>query len=244
MKTLFTIKENRRIASDTYRMELSCGFMPETRAGQFVDIALDGFYLRRPIAVCDLSDDGMTICYKAVGKGTEYMSTLRPGMTLDLLTGLGNGFNVAACRDAALLIGGGLGAAPLHLLCRELKAAGKKVSVVLGFNKAEEIILIEEYRKMGVEPGIATLDGSAGTKGFVGDVIARMSPEYDRFYCCGPLPMMKAVCESLPTGGEASLEERMGCGAGFCYGCTRMTRGGAKRICKDGPVFDKEEIIW
>lgn len=244
MKTIFTIKDNREAARLTWRMELSCGFRPEMRAGQFVDLALDGFFLRRPISVCDLSDDGIVLYYKTVGAGTEAMTGLKPGTGLELMTGLGNHFDVESCGGPALLIGGGIGAAPIHLLCRELLAAGRKVSVVLGFNTAEEIVLRESFEAMGVEPAIATLDGSCGTRGFVTDAIRELSPDFERFYCCGPLPMMKAVCEQLPGPGQASLEERMGCGMGFCYGCSRLMKDGARRICKDGPVFDKEDILW
>lgn len=244
MKTVFTIEENREIARQTWLMRLGCATMPEMHSGQFVDIALDGFFLRRPISVCDLHDGSLVLCYKTVGAGTRQMSLMQPGERLELLTGLGNGFDLSKCSSSALLAGGGLGAAPMLLLCRELLQAGKKVSVVLGFNTADEIILEEEFGSLGVQPAFATMDGSRGTKGFVTDAIRELAPEYDSFFCCGPMPMMKAVCEALPVNGQASLEERMGCGAGFCYGCSRMMKSGAKRICKDGPVFDKEEIIW
>lgn len=243
-KILFTIKGNDAVARDTFRLRLGSEVPVAVRSGEFVDIALDGFYLRRPISVCDCTPDGLTLIYKTVGACTRQLSGMRQGETLELLTGLGHGFTPDSCAGAALLVGGGLGAAPLHLLCKELLAAGKKVSVVLGFNREDEIVLREEYRALGVEPVIATLDGSVGVKGFVTDAIREASPEYDFFYSCGPMKMMQAVCTSLPCGGEASLEERMGCGAGFCYGCSCRTALGAKRVCKDGPVFRKEDIIW
>lgn len=244
MKTVFTIEENREIAGSTWMMKLGGGLMPEMHAGQFVDIALDGFFLRRPISVCDLHDGTLVLCYKTVGAGTMQMSRMKPGERLELLTGLGNGFDLDICGSSALLVGGGLGAAPMLLLCRELLQAGRKVNVILGFNTADEIILEEEFRALGARPVFATMDGSRGVRGFVTDAVRETAPEHDCFYCCGPLPMMKALCEALPTRGQASLEERMGCGAGFCYGCSRLMKGGAKRICKDGPVFDKEEIVW
>ena len=248
MKTVFTINDNREVARNTWRMELVCGRRPEMRAGQFVDIAVDGFFLRRPVSVCDLTDDGLVLYYRLAGAGTAEMSRMRAGDRLELLTGLGNGFNTGACRSSALLLGGllggGIGSAPLLLLCRELVRLGRKVTVILGFNTADEIVLLDEFRSLGAVTAVATLDGSRGTKGFVTDVLKDRAPEYDRFYCCGPLPMMRAVCTTLPGPGEASLEERMGCGAGFCYGCSRLMKDGARRICKDGPVFDKEDILW
>ena len=244
MKTVFTINDNREVARNTWRMELVCGRRPEMRAGQFVDIAVDGFFLRRPVSVCDLTDDGLVLYYRLAGAGTAEMSRMRAGDKLELLTGLGNGFNTGACRSSALLLGGGIGSAPLLLLCRELVRLGRKVTVILGFNTADEIVLLDEFRSLGAVTAVATLDGSRGTKGFVTDVLKDRAPEYDSFYCCGPLPMMRAVCTTLPGPGEASLEERMGCGAGFCYGCSRLMKDGARRICKDGPVFDKEDIIW
>ncbi|MCR5276271.1 MAG: dihydroorotate dehydrogenase electron transfer subunit [Bacteroidales bacterium] len=214
------------------------------RAGQFVDIAIPGFFLRRPISVCDCSDDRLVLYYKVVGEGTQVLSTLPAGTQLDVLTGLGNGFRPETCREAALLAGGGLGAAPLYLLARELLALGREVTVVLGFNSAGEVVLEEAFRALGVRTLIATMDGSAGVKGFVTDAIAQAAPAYDYFYTCGPMPMMKALCAALPVPGQASLEERMGCGAGFCYGCSIRTRSGVARVCKDGPVFDKEDILW
>lgn len=244
MKSIFTIRSNSEIARNTWRIELGCSVMPEIRSGQFVDVALDGFFLRRPISVCDKTDHSLVLCYKAVGAGTAAMTKMHPGESLELLTGLGNGFNPDACRSSALLLGGGIGSAPLLLLCRELLQRGRTVSVALAFNSADEIVLRDEFRSLGIEPAIATLDGSCGIKGFVTNAVRELKPQFDRFYCCGPLPMMKAVCTTLEEPGEASLEERMGCGAGFCYGCSRMMKDGARRICKDGPVFDKEEILW
>ncbi len=243
-KILYTIRGNDAVARDTFRLHLSSDVPLAVRSGEFVDIALDGFYLRRPISVCDCTPDGLVLIYKTVGAGTLQMSRMRPGETLELLTGLGHGFTPDSCAGDALLVGGGLGAAPLHLLCKELLAAGKRVSAVLGFNREDEIVLLGEYRALGVEPVIATLDGSVGVKGFVTDAIREAAPKYDFFYTCGPMKMMQAVCTSLACGGEASLEERMGCGAGFCYGCSCRTALGVKRICKDGPVFRKEDIIW
>ena len=256
-KRLFKIEQNEAVARDTFRLVLRTDAPVAIRSGQFVDIALPGFYLRRPISVSDVLPDGVVLYYKVVGEGTKILSTMAPGTSLELLagapaqrprtnciTGLGSGFHPERCREAALLAGGGLGAAPLYLLAKELQTLGKQVTAVLGFNRADEICLEQEFRALGIPVLLATLDGSAGTKGFVTDAIAAARPVFDRFYTCGPMPMMKALCAALPTPGEASLEERMGCGAGFCYGCTVQTLSGAKRVCADGPVFDKEDLPW
>ena len=243
-KRLFKIEQNEAVARDTFRLVLRTDAPVAIRSGQFVDIALPGFYLRRPISVSDVLPDGVILYYKVVGEGTRAMAAMHPGKLLELLLPLGSGFHPEKCRQAALLVGGGLGAAPLYLLARELLAAGKAVTAVLGFNRAEEICLAEEFRALGIPVLLATLDGSAGTKGFVTDAIAAGRPVFDRFYSCGPLPMMKALCAALDVPGEVSLEERMGCGAGFCYGCTVQTLSGPKRVCADGPVFDKEDLPW
>ena len=243
-KRLFKIEQNEAVARDTFRLVLRTDAPVAIRSGQFVDIALPGFYLRRPISVSDILPDSVVLYYKVVGEGTRAMAGMKPGKLLELLLPLGSGFHPERCRQAALLVGGGLGAAPLYLLARELLAAGKAVTAVLGFNRAEEICLVEEFRALGILVLLATLDGSAGTKGFVTDAIAAGRPVFDRFYSCGPLPMMKALCAELDVPGEVSLEERMGCGAGFCYGCTVQTLSGPKRVCADGPVFDKEDLPW
>ena len=243
-KVRFTIESNSLIARDIYRMSL-CSDIPCGAAdGEFVDIAIDGLYLRRPISVFDCGEKSLTIVYKNVGEGSRRMSLMKAGETLDILTGLGRCFSAKECGHSALLVGGGLGSAPLFRLCRELLNDGKKVSVILGFNTAEDVVLVEDYRSLGIEPTTVTVDGSVGLKGFPTDAIAELKPEFDFFYVCGPMVMMKAVCNAIDAHGEASLEERMGCGAGFCYGCSIQTTGGPRRVCKDGPVFKKEEIIW
>ncbi len=243
-KRLFTIESNDPAARDTFRIVLRADGPVAVRSGQFVDLALPEFYLRRPISVSDARPDAVTLYYKVVGEGTRAMSTMSPGTTLELLLPLGNGFHPEKCDRAALLVGGGLGAAPLYLLAKELLAQGKQATAVLGFNKADEICLAEELKALGIPVLIATMDGSVGTQGFVTDAIAAAKPAFDRFYACGPLPMLKAVCKPLDAAGEISLEERMGCGAGFCYGCTVQTANGPRRVCADGPVFDKEDIKW
>ena len=212
--------------------------------GEFVHIAVPGFFLRRPLSICDKEAGRLTIVYKVVGEGTRALSEMKEGTVLEVLTGLGRGFDPDACRCEALLVGGGLGAAPLYLLARELKAQGKKVTVVLGFNTADEIVMVREFEDICDTVAVSTLDGSVGVKGFVTDAIAEMARSYDYFYTCGPVVMMKAVCGMLECPGEASLEERMGCGAGFCYGCSIETKNGPRRVCKDGPVFKKEELLW
>ena len=240
-KRLYTIAENSLIAAKTYKMVLVGEGVVE---GEFVDIGIPGFYLRRPLSICDREDGKLTVVYKVVGEGTKVLSEMGVGAVLEVLTGLGRGFDPGACESSALLVGGGLGVPPLYLLAKELKARGKKVTAVLGFNKADEIILADEFKRVCDVVVISTADGSVGVKGFVTDAIASMQPVYDYFYTCGPMVMMKAVCAALEGPGEASLEERMGCGAGFCYGCSIETKNGPKRVCKDGPVFKKEDLIW
>lgn len=243
-KRIFHIVSNNAVARDTFRLALRTEGRVVMRSGQFVDIALPGRYLRRPISVSDVLPDGLILYYKVVGEGTRDLSTMAPGTELELLLPLGSGFHPEKCRESALLVGGGLGAAPLYLLAKELLARGARVTAVLGFNRADEICLAEELETLGVPVHLSTLDGSVGTKGFVTDAIAAAQPAFDRFYTCGPLPMMKAVCAALDAPGEVSLEERMGCGAGYCYGCTVITASGPRRVCADGPVFDKEEVLW
>ena len=240
-KSLYTITENTLIATKTYKMVL---VGEEVADGEFVDIGIPGFYLRRPLSVCDKEDGRLTVVYKVVGEGTKVLSEMAAGAILEVLTGLGRGYDPEACESGALLVGGGLGVPPLYLLAKELKARGKKVTAVLGFNKADEVILADEFKSVCDEVVISTADGSVGVKGFVTDALKEMQPAYDYFYTCGPMVMMKAVCGVLEGPGEASLEERMGCGAGFCYGCSIQTKNGPKRVCKDGPVFKKEELLW
>ena len=241
IKSLYTIVENSLIAPKTFKLVLAGSAVVE---GEFVNIAIPGYYLRRPLSVCDLEDGKLTIVYKVVGEGTKVLSEMKAGKELEVLTGLGKGFETSECREKALLVGGGLGVPPLLLLAKKLKAEGKKVCAVLGFNKAEEIILEKEFRGVCDEVVISTVDGSVGVKGFVTDAIKATEPAFDYFYTCGPMVMMKVVCAALEGPGEASLEERMGCGAGFCYGCSIQTKNGPRRVCKDGPVFKKEDLIW
>ena len=240
-KSLYTIAENRIIASKTFKMVLvGNGFVE----GEFVDILIPGYFLRRPLSVCDCKDGRLTLVYKVVGEGTKVLSEMPAGGELEVLTGLGKGFDPEACQERALLVGGGLGIPPLLLLAKRLKAQGKHVTAVLGFNKTDEIILADEFRAICDEVLVSTVDGSVGVKGFVTDAIASCNPSFDFFYTCGPMVMMKVVCQALEGPGEASLEERMGCGAGFCYGCSIQTKNGPRRVCKDGPVFRKEDLIW
>ena len=246
IKSLYTIAENSLIATKTYKMVLVGEGVVD---GEFVDIGIPGFYLRRPLSICDKEDGRLTVVYKVVGEGTKVLSEMGVGTVLEVLKGLGRGFDPEACKSEALLVGGGLGVPPLYLLAKELKARGKKVTAVLGFNKADEIILADEFQAVCDKVVVSTVDGSVGVKGFVTDAIKEMAgqaghDEYDYFYTCGPMVMMKAVCATLERPGEASLEERMGCGAGFCYGCSIQTKNGPKRVCKDGPVFKKEDLLW
>lgn len=241
---IFTIESNTQIADKVFRMRLQGDASAFKRAGQFADIALEGRFLRRPFAATEWDSEGFSLIYKVVGEGTEQMAALSNGTALDVLTGLGNGFDPSLCRQAALIVCGGLGASPVFSLAKRLIADVRKVTVILGFNCCADVILEKEFEALGADVSIATMDGSAGIKGLVTDAIDALKPEFDCFYTCGPKVMMKAVCDKLQVPGQASLEERMGCGCGICYGCTCHTKGGAKRICADGPVFDKEDIIW
>ncbi len=238
----FTIKENKQIAKNTYEMTLSGNTAFVTAPGQFINIKLEGFYLRRPISVCDYSNKEITIIYKTVGKGTESMSQLQEGTALDILTGLGNGYDLSVSGEKPLLVGGGAGVPPMYALAKKLISQEKKVSVVLGFNTLEEKFYEDEFKKLGADVYVTTADGSYGTKGFVTDVFDKI--DYSYIYTCGPEPMLKAVYTSSGTSGQYSFEERMGCGFGACMGCSCKTKYGNKRICKDGPVLVKEEIIW
>ena len=241
---IYRITDNREVAPGIRQMRLEGDASAFSRGGQFVDVSVDGFFLRRPIAVRKWDRDGFDMVFKVIGKGTDALSRMEPGKMLDILTGLGNGFDVSACREAALVVCGGLGASPAFTLVSQLLDAGKKVMVILGFNRASDVVLFEEYKAIGADIHLVTMDGSAGIKGLVTDAIRILSPEYDYFYTCGPKVMMKAVCDLLEGPGEASLEERMGCGCGICYGCTCHTVAGPRRVCADGPVFKKEEILW
>ena len=241
-QSLFTIKENRLIAKDVYLMRLEGDTSDITCPGQFVNIKLDGFYLRRPISVNDAENGILTIIYKVVGKGTEYMSTLKEG-TLDVLTGLGNGYDTSLSGDNVLLVGGGVGVPPLYMLAKKLIAEGKKVGVILGFNTESEVFFEEEFASLGCDVTVTTVDGSRGTKGFVTNALDKY-PDAQYFYTCGPEPMLKALYNAPSIEGQFSFEERMGCGFGACMGCSCKTLYGNKRICKDGPVLVKEEIIW
>ena len=240
-QTIFTVTENIALTDSVYQMKLS-GDTEGIACGQFVNLKLDGLYLRRPISVCDCREGELTLVYKVVGKGTEQMSAMAVGTEIDLLTGLGNGYDLAPCGDTALLLGGGVGVPPLYKLAKELIAAGKKVTVVLGFNTKNEVFYEAEFKALGANVLVTTADGSYGIKGFVTDAIADV--EYTYFYTCGPEPMLKAVYKATKTEGQFSFEERMGCGFGACMGCSCKTVTGYKRICKDGPVLRKEEILW
>ena len=243
LKSIFTVKDNSKIAKNTFEMKLRGDISHITAPGQFVNIQLDGFYLRRPISVCDAEEGVLTIIYKAVGRGTEYMSGLASGAKLDILSGLGNGYDMQKSGEAPLLIGGGAGVPPMYMLCKKLTAAGKKCRVILGFNTADEVFYADRFEALGAEVTVSTADGSTGTKGFVTDCIPKVG--YTHFYTCGPEPMLKAVYSATgEISGQFSFEERMGCGFGACVGCTCETKYGNKRICRDGPVLTKEEIVW
>ncbi|MEE1069143.1 MAG: dihydroorotate dehydrogenase electron transfer subunit [Paludibacteraceae bacterium] len=236
---IFEIQSNEQIAKNVYRMQL-CGDTTGILPGQFVNIRVEGQFLRRPISVCNIADGILTIIYKVVGVGTEAMSHLPIGTQLDVLTILGNGYDLTKAGDAPLLVGGGVGVPPMYMLARQLREEGKRVCVVLGFNTKEEVFYEEEFRALGCEVIVTTVDGSYGVKGFVTDAFDNKQSFY---YTCGPLPMIKAVMRALGTQGEVSMEERMGCGFGACMGCTIQTTKGPKRVCKEGPVFAASELL-
>jgi len=238
---IFEVISNKKIAKNTYECVLAGDISDITASGQFVNIKLDGYYLRRPISVCDAEDGKLTLIYKVVGKGTAKMAEMTGGEKLLVLSGLGNGYDLAKSGDTPLLIGGGAGVPPMYMLCKKLIAEGKKPSVILGFGSADEVFYREKFEALGAKTYVTTVDGSEGVKGFVTDA---MDVEYSYFYTCGPEPMLKAVYDKSVTSGQFSFEERMGCGFGACMGCSCKTKYGNKRICKDGPVLVKEEIIW
>ena len=240
-QTLFTIESSRALARDIVELRLRGDTSAITAPGQFVNIRLTGKFLRRPISVCNAEGDELTLIYKIVGGGTRQLAAMQPGQTLDLLTGLGNGYDLSPAGDAPVLLGGGVGTPPMYWLARELIAQGKHVRAVLGFNSAEDVFYEEELRSLGADVTVTTVDGSYGKKGFVTDGLPE---DYSYFYACGPEPMLRAVYRATKTSGQLSFEERMGCGFGACMGCSCKTLTGYKRICKDGPVLRKEEIAW
>ena len=240
-QSIFEIISNEALTDSVYKMILAGDTSDITNCGQFVNIQLDGMYLRRPISVCDYDDKTLTIVYKVVGKGTEVMSAMTAGTKLDILTGLGNGYDLTLAGDKPVLLGGGVGVPPMYNLAKKLRAAGKEVKVILGFNVKSEIFYEEEFKALGCDVTVTTVDGSYGMKGFVTNALPE---DYTYFYTCGPEPMLKAVYRASKTSGQMSFEERMGCGFGACMGCSCKTLTGYKRICKDGPVMMKEEILW
>ena len=240
-QSIFEILENTALTKDVFKMVLSGDTSAITASGQFVNIQLEGLYLRRPISVCDWTENTLTIVYKVVGKGTEAMSKMAPGVKLDVLTGLGNGYDLTKAGANPVLLGGGVGVPPMYGCAKRLVAMGIKPTVILGFNVKDEIFYEEEFKALGCRTIVTTVDGSYGVKGFVTNAL----PEnYTHFYTCGPEPMLKAVYKATNTSGQMSFEERMGCGFGACMGCSCKTLTGYKRICKDGPVMMKEEILW
>lgn len=241
-QVLYTIRENVPVTAEVWRMVLAGDTGAITAPGQFLNLRVPGFTLRRPISVCDWDGGSVTLLYKVLGHGTEAMAAMQAGDKVDALTGLGNGFDTGKSGQRPLLIGGGVGTPPLYGLCRMLRREGKEPVVLLGFGAAGDVLLEKEFAALGAQVHIATEDGSAGRKGFVTAVMPELS--YTYLYACGPLPMLRAVDAAAKTGGELSFEERMGCGFGVCMGCSRKTKSGSKRICKDGPVLERGEVLW
>ncbi len=241
-QSIFEIRSNKALTDTVYEMILTGDTSDITNCGQFVNIQLDGLFLRRPISVCDYDEETLTLVYKVVGKGTEAMAKMQPGTKLDILTGLGNGYDLTLAGEKPVLLGGGVGVPPMFNLAKKLRAEGKAVQVILGFNTKNEVFYENEFKALGCEVTVTTVDGSYGVKGFVTTVLENM--DYTYFYTCGPEPMLKAVHKASKTSGQMSFEERMGCGFGACMGCSCKTLTGYKRICKEGPVMKKEEILW
>ena len=239
---LYRLVENTQLTASVWRMKLAGDTSAIKAPGQFVQLTVPGFYLRRPISICDWTENTITLVYKVVGQGTEAMSVMKTGMELDVLNGLGNGFDTSRCGDKPLLIGGGVGLPPMIGLCRQLIAEGKHPTVLAGFNTADEVFLRDAVEALGAPFVLATMDGSAGVKGLVTDAMADI--EFTDICACGPLPMLKAIMNATDKPAQLSFEERMGCGFGACMGCSVKVKGGYKRICKDGPVLDREEVIW
>ena len=239
---ILTVTENRQLNYDVWRMTLEGDCTAISAPGQFINLKLDGLYLRRPISVFDWTENSVTIVYKVVGKGTEQMTGIAMGEKIDTLLGLGNGFTAIPENEHPVLIGGGVGVPPLYGLAKDMLKKGMKPAAILGFNTAKDIILAEDFRALGIDVHIATANGEVGVKGFVTDVLKDLSCDY--FYSCGPIPMLKAICSTTQADGQMSFEERMGCGFGACMGCTIHTKDGYKRVCKDGPVLVREEIVW
>ena len=241
-QSLFEILSNENIAKDLYKMVIKGDTSAITAPGQFINIKIDGFFLRRPISVCDYNSENVTIIYKVVGNGTEVMANMKIGEKLDILSGLGNGFDTSKSGKTPVLIGGGVGVPPMYNLCKVLINEGKNVKVILGFNSADDVFYENEFKALGADVYVATADGSYGTKGFVTDVLKDI--DYSYFYTCGPIPMFKAIENIAKTSGQYSFEERMGCGFGACMGCSCKTKYKNIRICKDGPVLEREVIVW
>lgn len=241
-KVFLTVKDNKILTESVYEMKLSGDISAVKNPGQFVNISIDGCYLRRPVSVCDVDGDTLTLIYKVVGKGTERLSKYAAGEKIDTLVGLGNGYDLSLSGEKPLLIGGGVGVPPMYLLAKKLAEKGVKPTVILGFNTKSEIFYENEFKTLGATVYVTTADGSYGKKGFVTDIMKDL--DYTYFYTCGPMPMFKAIEKIAKGSGEFSFEERMGCGFGACMGCSCKTKYGNKRICKDGPVLKREEIVW
>ena len=239
---IYEIKSNIKLAESVYETVLLGDTSSLRSPGQFINIKIDGLFLRRPISVCDYDENSITIIYKVVGEGTQLISEMQSGEKLDVLCGLGNGFDTSKSGDNPVLIGGGVGVPPMYNLCKKLISEGKKVTVILGFNNADEIFYEDKFKALGADVKVTTVDGSYGIKGYVTDALKETN--YTYFYTCGPMPMFKAIENTATTSGQYSFEERMGCGFGACMGCSCKTKYGNKRICKDGPVLEREEIIW
>ena len=237
----YTVLENTPLTDSVFRLRLAGDTTAITAPGQFLELRLPGLYLRRPLSVCDWDVEGLTVLYKVVGAGTVQLSQARPGQRLDALSGLGNGFDLGACGNTTLVIGGGIGVPPMYGLARRLLAAGKTPVAILGFNTASERFYEDEFRALGIQTILTTADGSCGVRGFVTDALPE---QYDTFCACGPLPMLRALCRAADKPGFLSLEARMGCGFGACMGCTIETADGPKRVCREGPVFRKEVLLW
>lgn len=241
-QTTLMVYKNNPIIAGVYKLVLSGNVSAIQRPGQFIELAVPGHFLRRPFSVCDWDRDSVTVVYRVIGEGTKCLAAMMPGEGLDALTGLGNGFDTSVSGNRPLLVAGGSGVPMMLCLAKKLLSEGKAVTAILGYRTASDIFLADDIRYLGVDVRLTTEDGSAGVRGMVTDAMADL--DYTYFYTCGPEAMFRAVNAAAKTSGQFSLEARMGCGYGACMGCTIETKNGPKRVCKDGPVFMREDLLW
>ncbi len=255
------ILQNVKIAKDIWKMEIACQLAKNASAGEFIEIGVPEFFLKRPISICEVKEKSLVIIYKVVGQGTKKMTEMKDD--IEILGPLGTGFPIKQAGDLGgenknrvFLIGGGVGVPPLYETAKKYIGQGTEVVVILGFGCKEEVFLEKEFKKLGCKVHISTVDGSYGEKGTVLDVINDLkikgevleskerTGKLDEFVCsCGPLPMLKEI-DKIFEKGYLSLEARMGCGIGACMGCVvKDNKGVSHRVCKEGPVFPVGKVV-